>query len=992
MKLLHDLPLSTRIAGSALILVALGALTLMFVEEAHLRTVYFDARSAELTDVLHVNELRLQQTINTLRRDVQFMANIPPVSGIIRAAQNNGYDARDGNTRERWKLRLQQIFSNFLVTNPNYNYISYIGVADTGKEIAHITNHNEQVEIMPPDRLRSRADQDYYIATLTMPPGQVNLTNISLYQEKDKNEQSGIPTIHASVPVFDLNGKIFGMIVIGLDMRSLLKSAAVGLPADVSTFITDKHGQYLLHPDAQRVIKFEPSNGEEIRTDFPTLAAMFDLQSPKLMPLKKMVSKSAVQYLAAARIHFDPDNPGQFLLLTYHLTDDLARRLVTIPKIHLITGFAALLLICGIMLLFLRRIFSPLEQLTASAVEITTGNRNVRLPPDDGGEIGHLIRAISTMLAELSKWEQEILQTNEGLEREVARRTNELTAANKLLLHEISARQRALNDVESLFRRNQALMNIAMDGIHILDMQDNLIEANEAFYQMLGYSEELRPELKLTDWDMQSSPEEWPTTFKNLIGKHTLIETRYRRKDGTIFDVEIACSGIELAGWGYIYAVSRDISERKLTESALRQKQIMIDTAMDGFWLTDAQGILLEANEAYARMSGYTVPELIGMHISQLEASEQPEDVSGHIAKIVADGYDFFETCHRHKDGHKIDIEVAARYLADFQQIFVFCRDITMRKQAALELQRNQELLNEAERLGKLGSWELDLADGVLRWSEEVYRIFEIDPTQFAPSYENFLNMIHPDDRDGVNHAYQQSLQDQQPYHIEHRLLFADGRIKWVREHCTSTFDLSGKPLRSMGMVQDISEHKKAEEVILSLALHDQLTGLPNRRYFLDRLGAALSASTRHDDFGAVLFIDMDNFKILNDTRGHEAGDLMLIEVANRLGLCIREVDIAARFGGDEFVVQIGDLGNDSDKALQRAGLVAEHIRKALAQPYILNDNPHHRSPSIGVTLYHGKDASVDTVLQRADTAMYQAKGSGRNKVCFFDPATVPEG
>ena len=992
MKLLHDLPLSTRIAGSALLLVALGALTLMFVEEAHLREVYFGQRRAHLEEAFLFNELRLTQAINTLRCNARFLADTPPVSGIMRAARNNGYDTRDGNTNEQWEERLRQIFSPFLLAHPEYYQLNYIKIADQGREIAHLTSRNGQVEIMPPDRLRSMAGQDYSAATMKIASGRVDLSNIDLSREEGKNDQPHIPTIQASAPVFDDNGKIFGLIVLYLDLRPLLQSAAFNLPPGVFALITDRHGRYLLRPEPLRAIGFAAESGNGIRTDFPTLAAALDPRTPKFMPLRKLTTKSAAQYLAAGRIHYDADNPDQFLLLTYHLTDDVARRFVTIPRIHLITGFATLLLICGIMLLVLRRIFSPLEQLTASAIEITAGTRNVRLPPDDGGEIGHLIKAIDIMRTELSNREQEILQINEGLERQVARRTNELATANKLLLHEISARKRALNDVESLFRRNLALMNIAMDGIHILDMQGNLVEANKAFYQMLGYSEELRSDLKVTDWDMQFSQEELQAAFKDLIGKQIMIETRYRRKDGTIFDVEIACSGVELAGWGYIYAVSRDISERKLTESALRQKQIMIDTAMDGFWLTDTQGILLEANEAYARMSGYTVPELIGLHISHLETKEQPEEVSGHIAKIVAEGYDFFETRHQHKNGHEIDIEVAARYLADFQQIFVFCRDITKRKQAALELQHNQELLKEAERLGKLGSWELDLAGGVLHWSEEVYRIFELDPARGAPSYENFLNAIHPDDRDGVNHAYHRSLQDQQPYHIEHRLLFADGRIKWVSEHCTSTFDLSGKPLRSLGMVQDITEHKEAEEEILALALHDQLTGLPNRRYFLERLGAALSASTRHDDFGAVLFIDMDNFKTLNDTRGHETGDLMLIEVANRLGSCLREVDIAARLGGDEFVVQIGDLGNDRDKALHRAGLVAEHIRKALAQPYILNDHPHHSSPSIGVTLYHGKDASVDTVLQRADTAMYQAKNSGRNKVCFFDPATVPEG
>src|SRR3989339_2073326 len=160
MKLLHDLPLSTRIAGSALLLVALGALTLMFVEEAHLREVYFGQQRAHLEEAFHFNELRLTQEIDTLRRNTRFLAAPPPISGIMRAARNNGYDTRDGNTNEQWEERLRQIFSPFLLAHPEYYQLNYIKIADQGREIAHLTSRNGQVEIMPPDRLRSMAGQD----------------------------------------------------------------------------------------------------------------------------------------------------------------------------------------------------------------------------------------------------------------------------------------------------------------------------------------------------------------------------------------------------------------------------------------------------------------------------------------------------------------------------------------------------------------------------------------------------------------------------------------------------------------------------------------------------------------------------------------------------------------------------------------------------------------------------------------------------------------
>jgi PAS domain S-box-containing protein len=493
---------------------------------------------------------------------------------------------------------------------------------------------------------------------------------------------------------------------------------------------------------------------------------------------------------------------------------------------------------------------------------------------------------------------------------------------------------RLQQETEMLLRRNQTLMHNAMDGIHVLDVQGNLVEANDAFCRMLGYTREEITGFNVADWNAQSSVEELRERFKKLIGKSTLFETVYRRKDGSLINVEISVSNMEIEGrhlffaasrditerkhaeeelklraqlldsttdsvflvdldgnfvyvneaaWksrGYtrdelmamnvrelttpefsklvatrmkellenghvviesrhrckdgsiisvevssrviescgrklILSSSRDITERKKTEAMLMRHKLVIDTSIDGFWVTDKLGNLREANEAYAKMSGYSVEELVGMHISQLEAIEQTEDVRAHVAKIEAQGYDRFETRHRRKDGHEIDIEISVTYIAEPAQLVVFCRDITERKRVSQELQYKQHLLNEAQRLGKLGSWELDLLSGVLRWSDEMYRIFELEPARFPHSYEGFLGVIHPDDRDMVNQAYTQSLLDRQPYDVVHRLLFGDGRIKWVREHCSSEFDVSGKPLRSVGMTQDITERMETEAALL---------------------------------------------------------------------------------------------------------------------------------------------------------------------------------
>ncbi len=185
----------------------------------------------------------------------------------------------------------------------------------------------------------------------------------------------------------------------------------------------------------------------------------------------------------------------------------------------------------------------------------------------------------------------------------------------------------------------------------------------------------------------------------------------------------------------------------------------------------------------------------------------------------------------------------------------------------------------------------------------------------------------------------------------------------------------------------DIGERKAAEQRIHDLAFFDPLTGLPNRRLLLDRLEQALLASERSEQYGALLFIDLDNFKSLNDTHGHDMGDLLLCEVARRLEDCVRSSDTVARLGGDEFVVMMETLGENPLQAAADAEMVGAKILESLNRDYDLNGKIHHSSPSIGITLFLGQTTSIDVLLKQADLAMYQSKAAGRNAMRFFDPA-----
>ncbi len=207
---------------------------------------------------------------------------------------------------------------------------------------------------------------------------------------------------------------------------------------------------------------------------------------------------------------------------------------------------------------------------------------------------------------------------------------------------------------------------------------------------------------------------------------------------------------------------------------------------------------------------------------------------------------------------------------------------------------------------------------------------------------------------------------------------------EWL--NITAVRDESGQVTHYVGTLIDITERKEAERQIEHLAFYDLLTGLPNRRLFVDRLQQAMAGSTRSRSMGALLFIDLDNFKIINDTCGHDVGDQLLIEVARRLVSCVRDGDTVSRLGGDEFVAMLEDLSEIPAEAAAQAKIAAGKVLEVLNQPYSIAGQVHHSTPSIGATLFVGNRDSVDELLKQADIAMYQAKAAGRNTLRFFDP------
>ena len=325
--------------------------------------------------------------------------------------------------------------------------------------------------------------------------------------------------------------------------------------------------------------------------------------------------------------------------------------------------------------------------------------------------------------------------------------------------------------------------------------------------------------------------------------------------------------------------------------------------------------------------------------------------------------------------------------LGAIDRVVVCFTDCTALKDAEQSLHKSEERMRLALQGSTDAPWDWDLVTGELYYSARYWDMLGYAPGEMRADPEAWVRLTHPEDRAWVAAFLEELLAGpRQAYSIEFRLCHRDGHYVPVLSRGFILRDGAGKALRLSGTNTDLTERKQVEHRIHELAYFDQLTGLPNRRFLIDELGQILARNGRAGRHGALLFLDLDNFKLLNDTMGHDVGDLLLREVARRLRRALREGDHLARLGGDEFVIVLENLGASPDEATAEVHAVGRKILDVLGEPFELAGRQCASSPSIGVTLFDGAPTSIDALLRQADLAMYRAKEEGRNTLRFFDP------
>jgi len=308
----------------------------------------------------------------------------------------------------------------------------------------------------------------------------------------------------------------------------------------------------------------------------------------------------------------------------------------------------------------------------------------------------------------------------------------------------------------------------------------------------------------------------------------------------------------------------------------------------------------------------------------------------------------------------------------------------------------SEKSLKESQVIAQLGSYILDLGTGLWESTEVLDKLFGIDKA-YTRTVEGWEKLIHPDDQIMMSSYFNNEVLNQKiAFDKEYRIIRHDDQVvRWVHGCGKLEFNAQGFPVTMRGTIQDITATKLVREEMRHLAFYDHLTQLPNRRMLVKQIGNALALCSRSRRIGSLLLIDLDHFKTLNDTLGHDVGDKLLQQVAERLTSCLRvsdavarsgEYDTVARLGGDEFVVMLEDLSEQTLEAASKTKIVGEKILSKLNQPFFLSTHEHLCTASIGVTLFKDNQQAADELMKQADIAMYQAKKSGRNMLRFFDP------
>jgi len=461
-------------------------------------------------------------------------------------------------------------------------------------------------------------------------------------------------------------------------------------------------------------------------------------------------------------------------------------------------------------------------------------------------------------------------------------------------------------------------------------------------------------------------------------------EYRIIRPDGSVRRLHVQTHPVR-DDRGEVYriaGVGADITDRKRAADQLRQFRVAMDASSDSIYLTDVASMrFVDVNEAACRRLGYNREQLLEKCPHELLGVDH-ESLRREYDEVIAAGKQGTRTESRYITGDDgggwSELDRRAVHVNDRWMIVTIGRDISDRRRAEAALRESEQQLRQLASNIPEAYWIEDVASGsILYLSPAFTRITGWCLESGVADIQQMRDIVLADDCKRVLTAAGKAPLG--GFDEQYRIVRPDGTRRWVHTRTFPVKGAAGTVYRIAGVMEDITEQKAAADQLTQVALYDALTNLPNRTLFYKSVQQTLAHAISHDKVGAVLFLDLDRFKNVNDTLGHAVGDDLLREVATRLVRSIRARDMLARLGGDEFGILLPQLESADD-----AATVAEKILKALAEPVVLEGQEVFVSASIGIAVFPADGDDPDLLIRAADTAMYRAKGAGRNAYRFY--------
>jgi diguanylate cyclase (GGDEF)-like protein/PAS domain S-box-containing protein len=414
------------------------------------------------------------------------------------------------------------------------------------------------------------------------------------------------------------------------------------------------------------------------------------------------------------------------------------------------------------------------------------------------------------------------------------------------------------------------------------------------------------------------------------------------------------------------------LQRQRRLQQQLEQQRALLEALPEGLLLVNGDGCIRLHNAAAARLLGDPSTALLGTPLQQWLPQFDQHSSAPLQCTLPIDGKQQVLDVHR----------VATAMHGD---AVVLSQATALLSNPAEDAER----FKRSQYFARIGTWDWSIDTEKLYWSEAIYGMFGFKPGEVTPSYELFCNSVHPDDRERVRAGEQGCIETGHNHDEEYRVIWPDGSIHWLRETGNVIKDASGRPSKMMGVVRDITDEKASVSQLQKLAHHDPLTGLPNRLLLEEFLPHALLRARANATRVALVFIDLNGFKQINDEHGHAVGDQLLVSMAQRLRQTLRESDLVARLGGDEFVGVIEGLS--LSRSLQDdAQLIGEKLLQQLTQPIDLGNISLQVGASLGIAMFPEHGPNIDSLIHIADQAMYAAKRNGNNQYCL-GMATISE-